>query len=181
MTNALAQNIETRTWNIIRLEVYYHDPKEEGDTPTTEYYSNQIKMFITYLQKRYKHIPINTLVIDSEAAHFHNRLTVDGIRHELAKKGAGSVDRDNQYMQSMFYKDKLLIYEHNCIRYFYPDGTPVFSARDISLEELESYHYDEIKSEREGINCYVKEFDHSRDGLAYILAEFKDTGRAPVI
>ena len=147
----------------------------------TNHYSNQLKDFLNYLKKEYKHIPINTLVIDSEAAHFHNRLEVDGIRHELAKKGAGSVDRDNQYMQSMFYKEKLLIYEHNCITHFEKDGTPVWNGHDISLEELESYHYDEVKSEREGINCYVKDFDHSRDGLAYILAEFRDTGRSPVI
>ena len=178
---ALAQNKETFLWNIIRLECYYHEPKVEGDMPTTEYYSQQLRLFLDYLHKKYLHIPINTLVIDSEAAHFHNRLEVDNIRHTLAKKGAGSVDRDNQYMQSLFYKDKLFIYKHDCIRYFEPDGTPVWSGRDISLEELESYHYDEIKSEREGVNCYVKEFDHSRDGLAYVLAEFKDTGRAPVV
>lgn len=178
---ALAQNQETRLWVIVRLECYYHDPSTEGDVPTTEYYSGQLKAFVEYLHNKYKHIPINTLVIDSEAAHFHNRLQVDGVRHELAKKGPGSVDRDNQYMQSLFYKEKLFVMEHDCIRHFEKDGTPVFMGHDISLEELESYHYDELKSEKEGINCYVKEFDHSRDGLAYILAEFKDTGRSPVI
>lgn len=178
---ALAQNQETRLWNIIRLECYYHDPKTENDTPTTEYYSDQLKKFINYLHDKYPHVPVNTLVIDSEAAHFHNRLEVDGIRHILAKKGPGSVDRDNQYIQSLFYKDKLYIYEHNCIRYFEQDGEPIFNGHDISLEELESYHYDKLRSEKEGINCYVKEFDHSRDGLSYILVEFKDTGRAPVV
>lgn len=178
---ALAQNQETRLWNIIRLECYYHDPKVEGDTPTTEYYSDQLKKFINYLHDKYPHVPVNTLVIDSEAAHFHNRLEVDGIRHILAKKGPGSVDRDNQYLQSLFYKEKLYIMEHNCIRHFEQDGAPIFNGHDISLEELESYHYDKLRSEREGINCYVKEFDHSRDGLSYILAEFKDTGRAPVV
>ena len=178
---ALVRNIDNEEWNIVRLECYYHDPKVENDIPTTEYYSNQLKLFLEYLHKEYKRIPVNTLVIDSEAAHFHNRLEVDGIRHELAKKGAGSVDRDNQYIQSMFYKEKLYVMRHNCIRYFERDGTPVFMGHDISLEELESYHYDEIKSEKEGVNCYVKDFDHTRDGLAYILVEFKDTGRAPVI
>ena len=74
---ALAQNQETRLWNLVLIDKYYHDPKVEGDTPTTEYYSNQLKEFINYLHDKYPHIPVNTLVIDSEAAHFDNRLTVD--------------------------------------------------------------------------------------------------------
>ena len=43
---ALAQNQETRLWNLVMIDKYYHDPKAEGDTPTTEYYSNQLKEFI---------------------------------------------------------------------------------------------------------------------------------------
>ena len=88
----LGMNMETKVWNLVLLDKYYHDPKVESDTPTTEYYSNQLKDFINYLHKKYPHIPVNTLVIDSEAAHFDNRLTVDGIRHELAKKNKISVD-----------------------------------------------------------------------------------------
>ena len=45
----------------------------------------------------------------------------------------------------------------NSIRYFTPNGEPVYAGHDIGLDELESYHYDKIKSEREGINAYVKE------------------------
>lgn len=177
---ALAQNQETRLWNLILIDKYYHDPKVEGDTPTTEYYSNQLKQFITFLQKKYLHIPISTLVIDSEAAHFDNRLKVDGIRHDLAKKQKMSVDESVQYMQSLFYKDFLKIIEMPSIRYFI-NGEPIYAGHDIGLEELESYHYDKLKSEKEGINSYVKEFDHYVDGTRYVIMEFKLTGRAPVI
>jgi hypothetical protein len=67
------------------------------------------------------------------------------------------------------------------IRYFMADGTPVYAGHDIALEELESYHYDKLKSEREGINCYVKEFDHSVDGRRYIIMEYSLTGRCPIV
>ena len=177
---ALAQHKETMKWNLILLDRYYHNPKEEGDTPTTEYYSNQLKTFITFLQIKYPHIPVNTLVIDSEAAHFDNRLEVDGIRHELAKKNKISVDESVQYMQSLFYKDFLKIIPMNYIRYFQGDKA-IYGGHDIALDELESYHYDTIRSEREGINAYVKEFDHYVDGTRYIIMEFMLTGRAPVI
>ena len=176
----LGMNLETGVWNLVLLDKYYHDPKVEGDTPTTEYYSNQLKEFINHLHKKYPHIPVNTLVIDSEAAHFDNRLTVDGIRHELAKKNKISVDESVQYMQSLFYKEFLKIRVSNSIRYFI-NGEPVYSGHDIGLEELESYHYDKLKSEKEGINCYVKDFDHYVDGTRYIIMEFQLTGRAPVI
>ena len=177
---ALAQNKETMKWNLVLIDRYYHDPKVEGDTPTTEYYSNQLKTFITYLQVKYPHIPVNTLVIDSEAAHFDNRLEVDGIRHELAKKNKISVDESVQYMQSLFYKEFLKIIEMPYIRFFQGDMA-IYGGHDIALDELESYHYDTLRSEREGINAYVKEFDHYVDGTRYIIMEFMLTGRAPVI
>ena len=178
---ALAQNVKNMQWKLVLIDKYYHDPKVEGDTPTTEFYSNQLRMFVAYLQKKYKHIPVNTLVIDSEASHFSNRLEADGIRHELAKKNNMSVDESVQYMQSLFYKDILLVVESNHIRQFLPNGEILWGGHDIGLEELESYHYDKLKSEREGINAYVKEFDHYVDGTRYIIMEFKLTGRAPVV
>ena len=178
---ALAQNQETRTWNLITLDKYYHDPKIENDTPTTEFYSNQLRLFIEFLHKKYPHIPVSTLVIDSEASHFDNRLTTDHIEHELAKKNKLSVDESVQYMQSLFYKDFLQVIEMNTIRYFMPNGEPVYNNHDIALEELESYHYDKLRSEREGINAYVKDFDHYVDGLRYVIMEFQLTGRAPVV
>ena len=177
---ALAQNQETRLWNLVLIDKYYHDPKVENDTPTTEFYSNQLKEFIKLLHDKYPHIPVNTLVVDSEASHFCNRLEVDGIRHELAKKNNMSVDESVQYMQSLFYKEFLQIIEMPHIRYFI-NGNPVYGGHDIGLEELESYHYDKLRSEREGINAYVKEFDHYVDGCRYCIMEFKLTGRAPVI
>lgn len=176
----LAMEKETREWKLILLDKYYHDPKIEGDTPTTEFYSNQLKDFILFLKGKYEHIPVNTLVIDSEASHFDNRLTVDGIRHELAKKNKLSVDESVQYMQSLFYKKFLLYLPSNNIRYFI-NGQPIYSGHDLGLEELESYHYDKLKSEKEGINCYVKDFDHYVDGTRYIIMEFQLTGRAPIV
>ena len=177
---ALALNNELSRWELVFIDTYYHDPKTEGDTPTTEYYSNQLREFITYLQKKYVGVPVNTLVIDSEAAHFDNRLTVDGIRHELAKKNNITVDKSVQLMQSLMYKEILRTIEMPTIRYFQGD-TPIYAGHDVAYEELESYHYDEIKSEREGSNCYVKEFDHSVDGRRYIIMEFELTGRCPVV
>lgn len=178
---ALCYHQESRKWVIVRLEIYYHDPAVEHDTPTTEYYSFQLRMFLAYLKDKYPNIPITELVIDSEAAHFDNRLTVDKITHSISKKGAGSVDRDNQYMQSLFYKGYLYILERPSIRYFTNDGHYEESSKDEGLIELEGYRYDKLKSQKEGTNCYVKDKDHSRDGMAYILALFKDTGRSPVV
>lgn len=177
---ALAQNTKNRRWELILIDSYYHDPNVEGDTPTTEYYSNQLKCYITFLQKKYVGIKINTLVIDSEASHFDNRLEVDGIRHELAKKNNMSVDKSVQLMQSLFEKELLKKIEMPTIRYFINNG-PVYAGHDVGLEELESYHYDKIKSEKEGINCYVKEFDHFVDGSRYVIMEFALTGRAPIV
>ena len=133
-----------------------------------------------YLQKKYVGIKVNTLVIDSEASHFSNRLEVDGIRHELAKKNNMTVDKSVQLMQSLFEKEVLRKIELPTIKYFINDK-PVYAGHDIGLEELESYHYDKLKSEREGINAYVKDFDHYVDGSRYIIMEYSLTGRCPIV
>ena len=86
-----------------------------------------------------------------------------------------------QYMQSLFYKGFLKLVSSNHIRSFLPSGEAIYGGHDIGLEELESYHYDTIRSEKEGIDCYVKEFDHYNDCIRYQIMEFKLTGRAPVI
>lgn len=178
---ALAYHRETRKWVIIRLGIYYHNPEIENDNPTTEYYSMQLRLFIVYLKDKYPNIPITEIVLDSEAAHFHNRLLTDGINHSLSKKGTGSVDRDNQYMQSLFYKGYLYLYEEKSIRFFTNDGHYQESEKDEGSLEMEGYRYDKVRSLKEGTNCYLKEKDHSRDGLAYILAKFKSIGRAPIV
>ena len=177
---ALAQNVETRRWELILIDTYYHDPKTEGDTPTTEYYSSQLRQYINLLHKKYLSINISSLVVDSEASHFCNRLQVDGIRHEKAKKNNITVDKSVQLMQSLFERDLLRKIELPTIRYFQND-TPVYAGHDIGLEELESYHYDKLKSEKEGINTYVKEFDHYCDGVRYIIMEYSLTGRCPIV
>ena len=178
---ALCFHQPTRRWVIIRLGIYYHDPEVEKDTPTTEYYSLQFRFFLAYLKDKYPNIPITEFVIDSEASHFDNRLTVDGIRHTTSKKGPGSVDEGVQYMQSLFYKGYLYVLEEPSIRYFTSDGHYAESNRDEGLLELEGYRYDKLRSEKEGINCYVKEKDHSIDAKRYILAVFKDSNRAPTV
>lgn len=178
---ALCYHQESRKWVIVRLEIYYHDPAIEKDTPTTEYYSLQFRFFLAYLKDKYPNIPITEFVIDSEAAHFDNRLTVDKISHSISKKGAGSVDRGNQYIQALFYKGYLYVLEKPSIRYFTNDGHYEESSKDEGLIELEGYRYDKLKSQKEGTNCYVKEKDHSIDSLRYILRLFADTGRSPVV
>lgn len=178
---ALCFHQETNRWVLVRLEIYYHDPSIEHDTPTTEYYSMQLRMFLAYMKDKYPNIPITDIVIDSEATHFHNRLTIDGIRHNLAIKGPGSVDLGVQYMQSLFYKDYLFILDKPSIRYFLPDGRYEESGKDEGILELEGYRYDKLKSEKEGTNCYVKDKDHQIDGIRYLLELYKRTNRAPIV
>ena len=177
---ALCQNTKNGNWELVLIDNYYHDPKIEGDTPTTEYYSQQLKQFIDYLHDKYKYVPINTLVIDSEASHFCNRLENDGIRYEKAKKNNMSVDESVQLMQSLFYNGILRTLEVNSIRYF-QNGEPIYREINVGLDELESYHYDNLKSEVSGVNTYVKDYDHYVDGSRYIIMEFKLTGRCPVV
>lgn len=178
---ALCFDQNERKWKIVRLETYYHNPKVMGDTPTTEYYSFQLRMFMVYLKSQYPGIPIKTIVIDSEASHFDNRLTVDGIQHDISKKGAGSVNEGVEYMQSLFYKGYLEILQRPSITHFYKDAHYEESAKDESLIELDSYQYDRIKSETTGTNVYKKELDHSIDACRYALDLMKDLGVAPVV
>ena len=178
---ALCYDKIDRKWVLVRLEIYYHDAKKEGDTPTTEYYSLQLKLFLAYLKDKYPLIPITEIVIDSEASHFDNRLIADNIRHTLSKKGAGSVDRGVQYMQSLFYKKYLYVLEKPSIRYFLPSGHYEESGKDEGIAEYESYQYDKLNSEKKGTNCYKKELDHSIDATRYILEVFKESGRSPVV
>ena len=178
---ALAYNKSTNKWELIRLEIYYHNPKDNGDNPTTEFYSNQLRLFMLYLKQRYPQIPITTIVIDSEATHYHNRLDRDNIPHLLAKKGAGSVDEGVQHLQSLFEKEIYKIYVKDSIKYMQPNGQPVFCGKDEGLLEYQSYQYDSLKCETTGANCYKKEFDHHIDATRYLLKEFKDTGRCPEV
>ena len=178
---ALCLDNESKKWKLVRLECYYHDSKVFGDNPTTEYYSTQLRMFLIYLKAMYPMIPIRSIVIDSEASHFDNRLTVDGIQHETSRKGAGSVNAGVEYLQSLFYKGLLEILDKKSITHFYTDGRYEESGKDESLIEFESYQYDRIKSENEGINVYKKELDHSIDATRYCLDLMKEMGLAPVV
>ena len=178
---ALCYHQEMRKWVLVRLEIYYHDPEVEKDNPTTEYYSFQLRLFLLYLKDKYPNIPITEIVLDSEAAHFDNRLIADGIQHSLAKKGAGSVDNGVQYLQSLFYKGYLYVLYTPSIRYFTNDGHYEESMKDEGVLELEGYRYDKVRSIKEGINCYVKEKDHHIDALRYIIEVYKDTGRSPIV
>ena len=141
----------------------------------------QFRMFLIYLKSIYPGIAIKPPVIDSEASHFDNRLTVDNIPHELSKKGPGSVNEGVEYLQSLFYKGYLEILERPSIKHFYQDGHYEESGKDESLIEFESYQYDRIKSENTGTNIYKKDLDHSIDATRYILAFMKEQGLAPVV
>ena len=178
---ALVYDKFNKQWKIIRLECYYHNPNEEKDNPTTEYFSKQLRLFLLYLKQRYPHVPITTMVLDSAAAHFHNRLVADNIQHDLTNKKNLTVNEGVQYMQSMFYKEYLLIYKKCSIKHFNDDGTPIYSGKDEGVLELESYRYDTVKSAKTGVDCYVKEFDDHNDALRYILIEFKESNRAPTV
>lgn len=177
----IALCLDDRKWKLVRLECYYHNPKDMEDTPTTEYYSLQLRMFMIYLKSKYPGIPIKSVVIDSEASHFDNRLTVDGIQHDLSKKGAGSVNEGVEYLQSLFYKDYLEILQRPSITNFYPNGSYEESGKDESLIEFDSYQYDRIKSEITGTNVYKKDLDHSIDATRYVLDLMKDLGLAPTV
>ena len=178
---ALAFSQTERKWKIVRLECYYHDSKVFQDNPTTEYYSLQLRMFLVYLKSKYPSIPITRIVIDSEASHFDNRLTVDNIPHDTSKKGAGSVNEGVEYLQSLFYKGYFEILERPSITHFYNDGHYEESGKDDSLIEFDSYQYDKIKSETSGTNIYKKELDHSIDATRYALDLMKDIGLAPIV
>lgn len=178
---ALAYNKTSNRWELIRLEIYYHVPSENGDTPTTEYYSGQLRMFLNYLHNKYRNVDITTLILDSEATHFHNRLITDNIRHDLAKKGAGSVDNGVQYLQSLIYKDYFYILETPSIKHIQPNGDIMYSGKDEGVIEFESYQYDTAKSGMTGANCYRKENDHQIDAIRYLLEEWKATNRSPIV
>lgn len=178
---ALCYDYNSKMWKLVRLECYYHDSKVYADNPTTEYYSLMFRMFLIYLKAKYPNIPIKPPIIDSEASHFDNRLTTDGIPHELSKKGPGSVNEGVEYLQSLFYKGYLEILDKPSITHFYEDGHYIESGKDESLIEFDSYQYDIIKSQSSGINCYKKELDHSIDATRYVLDYMKDLNLAPTV
>ena len=87
---------------------------------------------------------INTLVIDSEAAHFDNRLTADNIPHILSNKTEG-VDAGVQHLQSLVYKDYFFILKSPSIKFMRKDGSCELSGKDDSLLEFDSYQYDTVR------------------------------------
>lgn len=99
-----------------------------------------------------------------------------GVNYELATKGAGSVDKGVQQLQSLFYKKVLYVLEEKSITEF-NNNIPKYSLQDEGILELESYQYDRQKSITSGQNCYVKEQDHSIDALRYIVDEWQRKGK----
>ena len=179
--HALCFDTIERRWKIVRLGVYYHDPGINGEKPTTAFYVEQFKCFISYLRDKYKGIDITCNVIDSEATHYANALYNANVDYTLATKGAGSVDRGVQQLQSLIYKKVYYILKENSIDYFDINKEPVFSSRDESKLEFEGYQYDTIKSLNTGTNCYKKDKDHSIDSSRYIIDEWQRIGKCPVI
>lgn len=178
---ALCFDLNESRWKLVRLETYYHNPSVNGEKPTTAFYVEQFKMFVKYLNNKYKGIPITSFVIDSEATHYINALYNAGIDYTEAKKGPGSVDRGVQQLQSLFYKEVLYILKSQSIDYFDKKVNPVYSNKDESLLEFEGYQYDTIKSLNTGVNCYKKENDHSVDGGRYQIQYWQDIGKCPII
>lgn len=173
---ALAFNQTEQRYVAIRLGIYYHNSGEDESKPTTAWYVEQERAFIEYLMRLYPNVPIRDNIVDSEAIHFTNALYNAGIDYELATKGAGSVDRGVQQMQSLYYKKVLYTLEEKSITEF-KGSTPIFALEDIGIIELEGYQYDRQKSVTSGQNCYVKESDHSIDGLRYLLMEWQRQGK----
>ena len=178
---ALAYNKVEKKWVLIRLEIYYHNAKEEQDNPTTEYFSKQLRLFLLYLKSEYGQVPITTIVLDSEATHFHNRLLADNIPHSLAVKGPGSVVEGVQHLQSLFYKKYFFVYKQNSIKHITDNGELVYSGKDDGLLELESYRYDLKTSAKTGKEAYVKENDHNIDATRYLLENWKNQDKCPVV
>lgn len=178
---ALAYNKVEKKWVLIRLEIYYHNAKEEQDNPTTEYFSKQLRLFLLYLKSEYGQVPITTIVLDSEATHFHNRLLADNIPHSLAVKGPGSVVEGVQHLQSLFYKKYFFVYKQNSIKHITDNGELIYSSKDEGILELESYRYDLKTSAKTGKEAYVKENDHNIDATRYLLENWKNQDKCPVV
>ena len=178
---ALAYNKVEKKWVLIRLEIYYHNAKEEQDNPTTEYFSKQLRLFLLYLKSEYGQVPITTIVLDSEATHFHNRLLADNIPHSLAIKGPGSVVEGVQHLQSLFYKKYFFIYKQNSIKHITDNGELIYSSKDEGILELESYRYDLKTSAKTGKEAYVKENDHNIDATRYLLENWKNQDKCPIV
>lgn len=178
---ALAYNKVEKKWVLIRLEIYYHNAKEEQDNPTTEYFSKQLRLFLLYLKSEYGQVPITTIVLDSEATHFHNRLLADNIPHSLAVKGPGSVVEGVQHLQSLFYKKYFFVYKQNSIKHITDNGELIYSSKDEGILELESYRYDLKTSAKTGKEAYVKENDHNIDAIRYLLENWKNQDKCPVV
>lgn len=178
---ALCYDYIEKRWKLVRLETYYHDPGINGEKPTTAFYVEQEKQFIKFLNDKYKNIPITCNVVDSEATHFCNALFNSNVDYTEATKGAGSVDRGVQQLQSLLYKQVLYILKTPTIDYFDNQKKPVYANKDESLLEFEGYQYDTIKSLNTGTNCYKKNNDHSIDATRYMIDEWQRIGKCPII
>ena len=84
-------------------------------------------------------------------------------------------------MQSLFHKKVLYIYRNKSIKSIDKNGSLVYNVRDESLNEFQSYQYDNVRSLNTGQNCYKKELDHSIDASRYIIDYWQDIGKCPVI
>lgn len=178
---ALAYHRVMQEWILIRLPIYYHDSNKLGTKPTTEFFSKQLRLFLVYLKSIYLNIPIYDLTVDSEATHFVNRLINDNIKCTAIDKPPGSVDEGVQLMQSLFDKDYLYVLKGNSIEVIYDNNHIQFSGKDDGYLEYQNYQYDKIRSIREGINCYKKEYDHSVDATRYILRKWVEKGKCPLV
>lgn len=178
---ALALNKVKNRWGLIRLKTYYHDPRRLGTTPTTEFFSEQLRLFLVWLKREYPNVPVYDLVVDSEALHFINRLDADNIPNIGADKYPGSVKDGVESMQSLYYKEYLFELDSKSISYIHHDLTVDECGIDEALEEVKTYQYDTAKSLKTGIDSYKKEFDHSIDARRYLIQYWQSLNKCPTV
>lgn len=178
---ALCFNELKKKWLLVRLISYYHDSQKLDTNPTTEFFSKQLRLFIKLLAKLYPLVPIYDIVVDSEAKHFINRLDADNIDNNPVDKYPGSVKEGVEYMQTMYDCEMLVEYEQDSIYFIHDDLSCEYCEFDETIEEVSSYKYDKIKSLKTGIDCFVKELDHSVDARRYLLLEWMNKNKAPTI
>ena len=82
---------------------------------------------------------------------------------------------------SLFDKDYLYVLKGNSIEVIYDNNHIQFSGKDDGYLEYQNYQYDKIRSIREGVNCYKKEYDHSVDATRYLLRKWVEKGKCPLV
>ena len=73
------------------------------------------------------------------------------------------------------------LYKQNSIKHITDNGELIYSSKDEGILELESYRYDLKASAKTGKEAYVKENDHNIDATRYLLENWKNQDKCPVV